>query len=161
MDDFFEREKITDNIFRISGVLQEYMYLILGDSGAILIDTGCGAGNAAEYVKTITDLPLTVLLTHGHFDHMGGAYNFDQVWISPKEADPTPIHYHPEWVREQLNSQGIPVKAEEMTALKPLRFHWLKDGMIFRAGKTEVECLFVPGHTVETCAFHPKKKENL
>lgn len=47
------------------------MYLLEGDEAALLIDCGTGIGNAAETVRELTDKPLTVAITHGHFDHDG------------------------------------------------------------------------------------------
>ena len=34
-------------------------------------------------VQEITDLPLIVIGTHGHLDHLGGAGEFDQVYLNP------------------------------------------------------------------------------
>ena len=61
------------------------MYLLEGDEAALLIDCGTGIGNAAETVRELTDKPLTVAITHGHFDHDGAAALFPE------------IHLHPEW----------------------------------------------------------------
>lgn len=49
-----------------------YMYLLAGDKQAILLDTGYGTIALDEIVAALTDLPVLVLCTHGHFDHIGG-----------------------------------------------------------------------------------------
>lgn len=52
--------------------------LVLGTERALVIDTGAGPQQAAEIfeaVRQITELPLCVVNTHSHFDHVfGNAY---------------------------------------------------------------------------------------
>ena len=62
-------------------------YLVLGQERAALIDTGMGVGNIAQLVHQMTELPITVILSHAHNDHVGGAWQFDNVGIHPSEAD--------------------------------------------------------------------------
>lgn len=54
-------------------------YLILGDEAALLWDTGMGVGDIAAVVRAITDLPVTAVLSHADFDHVGGAAGFASV----------------------------------------------------------------------------------
>jgi glyoxylase-like metal-dependent hydrolase (beta-lactamase superfamily II) len=56
-------------------------YLVLGDERAALIDSGMGIGNIRAEVERLTDLPLVVVNTHAHFDHVGDNHRFDEVWI--------------------------------------------------------------------------------
>jgi glyoxylase-like metal-dependent hydrolase (beta-lactamase superfamily II) len=58
-------------------------YLVAGDERAALIDTGTGIAPLAPVVRRLTDRPVTVVLTHDHFDHVGGAHEFDRVAIHP------------------------------------------------------------------------------
>lgn len=49
--------------------------LVIGTERAVVIDTGAGprhAGGILEAVRDRTDLPLTVVNTHAHFDHWFG-----------------------------------------------------------------------------------------
>ncbi|MBG0738093.1 MBL fold metallo-hydrolase [Paeniglutamicibacter antarcticus] len=49
--------------------------LVIGRDRALVIDTGCGPRQAAEIlaaVREVTDLPLTVVNTHAHYDHFFG-----------------------------------------------------------------------------------------
>lgn len=67
----FEVEKVTERIYRI---IMPYVcvYLIIGNDRAILIDAGFGYGDLKAVVESITDLPVTLLLSHAHTDHIGG-----------------------------------------------------------------------------------------
>ena len=49
-----------------------YCYLLIGKERALLFDTAYGVGNLREFVEGITDKPVTVVNSHGHFDHTGG-----------------------------------------------------------------------------------------
>lgn len=55
-------------------------YLVLGNEKAVLIDTGMGIGNIRDEVDRLTDLPLVVINTHSHFDHVGDNVRFEEVW---------------------------------------------------------------------------------
>ena len=64
------------------------MYLIEGTNQAILLDTGAGLGNIGDYVKTLTDKPLSVLITHGHVDHAMGSGTFESsipIYLNPDD----------------------------------------------------------------------------
>jgi len=47
-------------------------YLVVGDSLALLYDTGMGIGDIGREVRALTGLPLLVVNSHHHYDHRGG-----------------------------------------------------------------------------------------
>ncbi len=55
-------------------------YLIVGQSRAILFDTGMGIGDLKGVVTALTKLPVTVLNSHTHNDHVGGNWQFSSVY---------------------------------------------------------------------------------
>ena len=63
------------------------LFLLVGTERAMLIDTGMGVGDLRGAVEQITDLPLTVVITHNHPDHTANARQFEEIWIHPKEVD--------------------------------------------------------------------------
>lgn len=75
--------EIAPRTWLISEYKLDNMYLLEGDTGALLIDCGAGIGNAAETVRGLTDKPVTVAITHGHFDHDGAAALFGEIHIHP------------------------------------------------------------------------------
>lgn len=101
---FFYAEAIMPSITRIRSVADTMMYLVEGDSRALLVDTGCGAGNLREFVNTLTDKPVIVVLTHGHVDHALGARGFDEVYISPLDREVYLEHSSPEAQRGFLTA---------------------------------------------------------
>jgi glyoxylase-like metal-dependent hydrolase (beta-lactamase superfamily II) len=58
-------------------------YLVEGTDRAILIDTGTGIAPIAPIARRLTAKPIEVVLTHNHFDHIGGNADFDQIAIHP------------------------------------------------------------------------------
>lgn len=89
----FKSQKLTKHITVISGITDEKMFVIQGKKRACLVDTGLGYGNLHEFVEGITRLPVTVLLTHGHLDHTGGACEFEEVYISRQDENLLRTHY--------------------------------------------------------------------
>lgn len=68
-----------------------------------------------------------IILTHGHFDHIDDAADFQN------SIDPNPVIFcHPE-VRSKLD-------------LPDDSFHILKDGEILRIGTVELQIIYTPGH---------------
>ena len=63
------------------------MFLLVGTEKALLIDTGTGVFDLPLLVKSITDKPVQVVLTHGHPDHAGGIGWFDEVYAHPDDFD--------------------------------------------------------------------------
>ncbi len=47
----------------------------------VLIDTGMGYASIKDVIRRITRLPVRVLLTHTHWDHIGGAWEFQKIHV--------------------------------------------------------------------------------
>lgn len=110
-------------------------FLIVGSNGALLIDTGFPDSGVKEAVEKITDLPLTVLLTHGDVDHAGGLEGYSRCFLHEKD-----------W---HLVRDG-------KTVLEPLR-----EGDVFRCGDYCLEVIEIPGHTYGSVAFLDRGKKLL
>lgn len=82
-EDWFEVYRIQPDLYAIyePGHFQEVIsYLITGSEKALLVDTGLGMGNIRKVVEELTSLPVLVMNTHTHFDHIGGNALFDTVY---------------------------------------------------------------------------------
>src|SRR6478609_11483986 len=62
-------------------------FLIEGNDRAILLDTGMGVGDIRAVAESLTSLPLSVVNSHAHWDHVGGNWRFDDIAIHRAEAD--------------------------------------------------------------------------
>ena len=68
----FTVQLVADGVYAIDEFGIALMYLIIGKTQALLLDTGVGAGNVHAVVKELTDLPCLVVNSHHHYDHAGG-----------------------------------------------------------------------------------------
>lgn len=134
------------------------MYLLEGDDSALLIDCGTGIGNAAESVRQLTDKPLTVAITHGHFDHDGGGALFDAIYMNPVDIPGSAEMYEKggeearRWYAQSRGTVRNPeANVEEILALVqpngPVNRQPLENGHIFDLGGRKVEVIYTPGHT--------------
>ena len=98
--DWFEITAFPDLVFRIrepalAPLHGSNAWLMLGDHSSLLIDTGVGAAPLRPVVEALTRNPVVCLLTHAHYDHIGGAHEFSNRRVHRLEsailADPNPL----------------------------------------------------------------------
>lgn len=148
----FRSKQISERVIRIIDPMNVGIYLIIGDKKACLLDTGCGLGNLREYVKTLTNKPVFVILTHGHFDHVGGASLFDEVYLNEKDLDVYKEHTSDKY--RNLMIQSIPkemkITLDDISPVVGKPFLSLTDKQRFDLGGITIEMVSVPGHTKGT-----------
>ncbi|QTD41895.1 MBL fold metallo-hydrolase [Sporosarcina sp. Te-1] len=89
-DPWFTVTSIDEGTFAISeyGHWEKvHSYLLIGKEKAALIDTGLGIDNIKRITDQLTDLPITVLTTHVHWDHIGSHGEFDEILVHAEEED--------------------------------------------------------------------------
>ena len=69
----FKASQVLPGVTHITDAMGVSFTLIEGEKKAVLFDTGYGMEDVGAYVRTLTDRPVKVLLSHGHHDHMLGA----------------------------------------------------------------------------------------
>ena len=134
----FERANIIQlrpNVYLIDDAGDSTCYLITGSERALLVDTANGYEDLNAIVRTITDLPLTVVNTHGHGDHTFGNVYFDEAWLHP--ADNALYDMFFGFAKENLEKSGL-----RPCPVKPLRI-----GQIFDLGGVQLEVVDLKGHT--------------
>lgn len=144
--------RIGVRMYRIVDSLGVAMYLVCGSRRAALLDTGCGVPGLAAVVRQITNLPVTVLLSHGHVDHAMGAGEFGSAHMNlmdlPVYRAHAAISYRQRFVAG-CGFSNIELEPHlEERALKPLR-----GGDVFDLGGVTVEAYAVPGHTHGSMIF--------
>lgn len=136
------------------------MGLVMGRERAALIDTGMGVlGDLKDKVRTLTDLPLVTLLTHGDPDHIGGAELFDPVYMSPLDEELVPWALSPKskWENLELMVEGntalLAEARQKMLQGTTLAYNPLNEGDVFDLGGIRLEAVALPGHSKGSMCF--------
>ena len=115
-------------------------YLIIGEKSAVLFDLAVNLPDIHEYVKTLTDKPVKLVLSHGHYDHCYHLEKFRDVWMHPND--------------EFLLRQG-------MLGMPPVdpcpSIHYLNNGDVIELGNHLLEVIHIPGHTPGSILLLDKK----
>jgi hydroxyacylglutathione hydrolase len=131
---------ITDHSMD-GGNISVDMYLIEGRDKALLIDAGDSKGDLAGFVRTLTDKPVDLLITHGHGDHAAGIHQFATVYMSHKDI-------------------GI---LEELFDIHPDKDKIidLKGKEVFDLGGVILEVIALPGHTQGSMVLLDRERQLL
>lgn len=138
----FGKWQIAPNTWCITNRWANFIYLLIGEEKAMLIDTGSAEGNLREFVETITDKPVMVVNTHGHFDHTGGNSCWAKAWMTKEAAEYAKVPFSP-MHREWFESKGYP----------DYQIHELADGDIIELGNRQVEVIAIGAHSEGSIAL--------
>lgn len=133
-NDDVEIRQIDEHTWHGNGhqVYNESIYIVAGDSAAILIDAGTHIPGLKKIVEDIAGMPVTLVATHVHPDHTGSAVNeWDEIWINAADE-----------VNTRQNLRGF-------SGTK----RYLTDGQVFNLGGRRIEVIFTPGHTPGSTTF--------
>lgn len=164
MNNNFAHQKITEHVKRIILPGDVQAYLVEGEKEAVLIDTGCGLGDLRAYIESLTDKPITVLLTHGHLDHAPGAVQFDKVYMSPLDLEIYEAHHLISRRMEYLDGTSAAGKyrPEDLLPEADLEhFVPLYDGICLELGGYHIKGLSCGGHTPGSFVFLLQEDELL
>ena len=130
-------------------------YLVLGSERAALGDSGNGIGNIRDVVDELTDLPVTVLLTHEHSDHFGGAHAFDEVALfnDPRALERVRAGVANDRARRSVTGEqvwqplpeGVDPATFSIPGIEPKML--LEDGQTIDLGGRTLEVIHSPGHS--------------
>ena len=132
----FEVAKISDGFYSFfqRGVRA---FLVEGSEKALLVDT-CYEGELRKLCESLTDKPITVVITHSDPDHVGCVSQFDEFYMHPAEYS------------RYVDKYG---------ELKNVRPVW--EGDIFDLGVTKYEVVLLPGHTPGSIALFERDKRHI
>jgi glyoxylase-like metal-dependent hydrolase (beta-lactamase superfamily II) len=128
-------------------------FLIEGNDRAILLDTGMGVGDLAALARGLTALPISVVNSHAHWDHIGANWRFDDIAIHQAEAHWLPVgvpnHELFPWFGPDSLTRTPPAPFDRATfAIPPSRpTRLLKGGERLDLGGRQLDVLHTPGHS--------------
>jgi len=139
-------------------------YLFVGKNKAILVDTGTGLCPLKPIIDTLTNLPITVILTHCHWDHIGSINSFTKVYIHLEEENwlKKGIPVAVESIRNTIASGGYDSNKcpnfilNEYTVPTKQSCHVLKGGEIISNGVHNLEVIHTPGYSPGSITLYEK-----
>ncbi|CAM3067663.1 MBL fold metallo-hydrolase [Filibacter tadaridae] len=157
-DSWFTIQEIDNITFAISeyGHWEKvHSFLLIGEERAVLIDTGLGIDNIKRITDHLTDLPITVITTHVHADHIGSHGEFDTIYVHEKDSD---------WLMNGI--KGLPIEqiridvGRDITIPTPKTFdpdtytpyqgaptRLVADGDVIEMGNRKLIIYHTPGHS--------------
>lgn len=144
----FSAKNVLPGVWQIQDAMGVCMTLLTGESRALLIDTGYGLEDVAVYVRSLTELSMTVLLTHCHHDHALGARWFPETWMFPEDAEAFTVYTgtaQRERVLESAKAKGLSTDDGFLTQAIPLPRSMTEQ--TFELGGLTARVMHCPGHT--------------
>ncbi len=161
-DPWFEVYEVVPHVFAIYEPHQAeetISYLILGRKKALLFDTGMGISDIHKLVDQLTDLPIVVLNSHTHNDHVGGNWQFETVYGMDTDFTRANAKGSRQDAQDELGPgmicgdlpKGFDSKAY---ATRPWKIsHFLHDHDKIDLGGRTIEILSTPGHTPDAISL--------
>ena len=161
-DPWFEVYQVVPQVFAIYEPHQAeetISYLILGEKQALLFDTGMGISDIRKVTGELTHLPIIVLNSHTHDDHVGGNWQFETVFGMDTDFTRTNAKGSRQDAQDELGPgmicgelpQGFDSKAYATRPWKISRF--LHDHDKVDLGGRTLEIISTPGHTPDAISL--------
>lgn len=157
---FYKVHQLMDGVYVLCNSFVN-MTLVVGEKRALLFDTGWGFADFTDVVKEITDLPLDVVISHGHFDHAGGnCFVKGPVYMHQADLEVEKRYFSSLFLANAFHAVSsvqkivfwipcIPktLKKEEYAARGYDGYIPVEEGRVFDLGGTTLEVVELPGHT--------------
>lgn len=161
-DPWFEVYKPAPDVFAIYEPHQfeeTISYLIVGKKRALLFDTGMGISDIKRVTTELSKLPIIVLNSHTHNDHVGGNWEFDTIYgmdtqFTRRNAKGSRADAQAEIVPDAICGtlpKGFDAKAYSTRPWKITAY--MHDGERFDLGDRTIEVIATPGHTPDAISL--------
>ncbi len=150
--EWYRIEKIDDNTYIISEPNSSQgnsCFLIMGNKEGILFDSGTGESKTpkiTQVIESLTKLPVTLLLSHFHFDHIGNLSDFTRIGIPEIES-----------LQQRLSADSLIHLTQSETLIKdPVSLKISRQfplGKEIDLGNRKLKILHTPGHSKESISI--------
>jgi glyoxylase-like metal-dependent hydrolase (beta-lactamase superfamily II) len=161
-DRWFEVYRIRPGLFAIYEPHQQeeiISYLILGEKQALLFDTGMGISDIKKVAEGLTQLPISVLNSHTHNDHVSDNWQFSRIYgmdtAFTREHAKGSVAAAQEEIGPGAICGELPAGFDAKSyAVRP--FHitdWIHGGAKIDLGGRVLEVIATPGHTPDSISL--------
>lgn len=164
-DSFYEITHLDTDLWAIEDVFSSensICYLLVGSDQALLFDTGPGFSSIKSAIKSLTSLPVIAYLSHHHFDHTGGAFEFDNIsgWSSQSMINASKNGIKDETIKSQVPGEFWEEINTDNHQTKPFpSMQFVDKELSINIGKYQLNLLHTPGHSSDSiCLYEPSKR---
>lgn len=161
-DPWFEVYEVAPAVYAIYEPHQSeetISYLVIGDKQAMLFDTGMGISDLRKVTAELTQLPIVVLNSHTHNDHVGDNWQFKTIYgmntdFTRKNARGSWEDAQAEIAPDQICG-NLPKGFDPKTyATRPWKItSYTHDGDRIDLGGRSLEVIATPGHTPDAISL--------
>ena len=161
-DPWFEVYKVAPGVFAIYEPHQAeetISYLTLGSKRALLFDTGMGISDLKKVTDQLTRLPIVVLNSHTHNDHVGDNWEFQTVYgmdtgFTRRNARGSRTDAQAELASGQICGSLPPGFNPKAYVTRPWKITaYIHDGQNITLGGRTLQVLATPGHTPDAISL--------
>jgi hydroxyacylglutathione hydrolase len=159
-DDYFVVQELDPDTFAIGEPRYyqgNYSYLILGTQRALLFDAGTGLRDIVPVVRSLTRLPVTVVPSHLHFDHVGALGRFERTALLDAPALRGRAHDS----RLRLARYEFLGFADRLATPTFRVDEWLAADATVDLGGRQLQVLATPGHTPTSISLYDRSRREL
>lgn len=126
-------------------------YIIYRGNQAVVVDPGDDFFKIDRFLKEQDLTPEAILLTHGHFDHIGAAEQLKNAYGI--------MIYAMDEERETLENPRMNLSGAYGDGYGITADVYLRDGEVIKPAGMEFKVLFTPGHTPGGCCYYLEEKK--
>jgi glyoxylase-like metal-dependent hydrolase (beta-lactamase superfamily II) len=161
-DPWFEVYKPAKDVFAIYEPHQSeetISYLIVGEKRALLFDTGMGISDLKKVIAELTSLPVILLNSHTHNDHVGDNWEFSTIYgmdtdFTRQNAQGSKQDAQAEISPGQICGDLPKEFDAKAYATRPWKITaYTHDGDRFDLGGRTIEIIATPGHTPDAISL--------
>ena len=172
-DKWFEFQRVDDDVTliwepHVDPLIRCNIWHVRGRDRDLLIDTGLGMASLKTAARNLFEKALTAVVTHAHYDHIGGFHEFEERVIHNAEAGKAASGHEAslygagkeDALVESIRAAGYEVPAELFTAVPDHGYdpgsyrvlpapatRTVEEGDVVDIGDRHFEILHLPGHS--------------